>query len=517
MRVTYEPGPDTEARFRALAEASPAAIFIAQRGRIVYANPALAAVTEFDRADLIGTDPRDLLHPSELDAAAARQASRDRGEPVESRYEVRIRTRTGQERWIDLTTVPFVYAGSTGVVGTGIDITDRKYLEERMQQRQQLEAVGRLAGGVAHDFNNLLLVISGEAERLIEGLHSHDPLRASAEAVAQSAARAAALTQHLLAFGRQQTLIARPVDISDVVRELGPTLWEGLGERITPGTRLTPNLPVVRVDRTRLEQAILSLVANASEAMEGAGSITITTDFVETDSAMRHGRPWLPAGHWVRLQLVDTGPGIPPDVLPRVFEPFFTTKRAGAGSGLGLSTVYGIVKQSGGYVWIDSPPGAGASVTILLPPAEAASPPAPRQAVEAATRPHVLLVEDQDGVRELLTTVLQKNGFEVSTAPTAERALEMAPDLHFDLLLTDVVLPGMTGPELARQLRTYAPRVRVLFMSGYTGDALQDEADFGDGAFIQKPFASKALLERIRSLLDFPPGDAGFSTFVAGQ
>jgi PAS domain S-box-containing protein len=508
-----------EARFRALAEASPAAIFIAQQRRLTYVNPALPTITEYERDDLLGTDPMELLHPSERPAAEERQAARRRGEIVESRSEVRIVTRSGRERWIDLTTAPFVYEGATGLIGTGIDITERKDLEERMQQRQQLEALGRLAGGVAHDFNNLLLVISGQAERLLDGLAAGDPLRASADAVAQAATRAAALTQHLLAFGRQQMLIARPVNLSDLVLDLDATLWQGLGADVTPMTRLTPNLPPVRVDRTRLEQVLLSVVANACEALpRGGGSIIVSTDVIETDAAMRKGRPWLPEGRWVRLQVTDNGPGIPPEILPRVFEPFFTTKQGGAGQGLGLSTVYGIVKQSGGYVWIDSAPGAGTSVTILLPPAGVESRPAASPSSAPPGRPHVLLVEDQDPVRDLLTTVLKKHGFEVSAAPDGERALELAAVRSFDLLLTDVVLPGMTGPELARKVRVHAPKARVLFMSGYTGDALQDETEFGDErAFIQKPFASKALVDRIRSLLASPGDHAGFSTFSSPE
>jgi two-component system cell cycle sensor histidine kinase/response regulator CckA len=270
----------------------------------------------------------------------------------------------------------------------------------------------------------------------------------------------------------------------------------------------------VRVDRTRLEQVLLSLVANAREAMGDAGQVTIKTDVVEVDDVMREGRSWLPAGHWVRLRVSDTGSGIAPDVLPRVFEPFFTTKRAVAGSGMGLSSVYGIVKQSEGFVWIDSAVDAGTTVTILLPPVDEAVAAAAPPPARPVTRVNVLLVEDQDGVRELLTTVLKRHGFNVTTAATAEQALEMAPGLNIDLLLTDVVLPGMTGPELAQRISARTPSVRVLFMSGYTGDALRDQPEFAAGqAFIQKPFASSALVERIRALLETAPR-SGFSGFV---
>jgi CheY-like chemotaxis protein len=375
-----------------------------------------------------------------------------------------------------------------------------------MRRGLQLEAVGRLAGGVAHEFNNLLLVISGEAERLLDGLEAGDVLRPSAEAVARAAARAAALTQHLLAFGRQQMLIARPLNVNQVVADLAPALAQDLGAGVEHVTNLARDLPAVRMDRDRLEQVLLSVAANAREAMAGNGRVVISTDVLEPDADMLRERPWLKAGQWVRMRVADDGPGMPPEVLARVFEPFYTTKRE-EGSGFGLSTVYGIIKQSGGYVWIDSAPGAGACVTILLPPAEAAVKPGAAPTAAPAPRPHVLLVEDQDGIREMLTTMLEKQGFQVTTAANAEQALELAPGVPFDLLLTDVVLPGLPGPELARRLRARAPRLRVLFMSGYTGDAFRDQGDFGDErSFIQKPFASKALVERLRSLLETPPG-----------
>jgi two-component system, cell cycle sensor histidine kinase and response regulator CckA len=483
---------DSEAKFRAIAEASPAAIFIAQHDRITYANPMLAALIECEPADLIGLDPATLLQPS--------PEARTPGN------EVRVQTRSGEERWIDLTTAPIVYEGGAAVVGTGIDITERKRLERRMHQGQRLEAVGRLAGGVAHDFNNLLLVISGETEQLLEGLEADHPLRASAEAIGRAAQRAASLTQQLLAFGRRQMLIARPVDVNQVVADLEGLIRDslGIGGRLT--TRLGQDLPSVRVDRARLEQVFVNLVANARDAMGARGVLTISTDIATVDEAMQKGRDWLPRGTWVRIQVADTGPGIAPEVLPKVFEPFFSTKTGGPGVGLGLSTAYGIVKQSGGFVWIESEPGAGARVTILLPPvqAPAAAVTPPTAASTGAAR--VLLVDDEEGVRDLLLTVLEHNGFDVRAASTAEEALQILSGATFDVLLTDVALPGMTGPELARRVRVETPETRVLFMSGYTGDAVLDQGEFGPSlAFIQKPFGSRVLVARLRSLLAEQP------------
>lgn len=492
----------SEARFRALADASPAAIFIAEDRRLTYVNPAMTEVTGLVRQRLLGSDPLDLLHPADRPAADDRRAQRERGELTHERHEVRMRTEGNQYRWFDLTTTPVSYEDRTGLLGTGIDITGRKRLEEGMQQRQQFEALGRLAGGVAHDFNNLLLVISGQVERLIDGLPPGDPLRHAVQAIERATERAATLTEHLLAFGRRQTLHARTVDLRDLLDEVGPRLVDR-DRSVRAVVRVVDRLPPVYADQLRLEQVLRSLFANARDAMPEGGEVVMTADLVHVDDEMRAGRPWLPlGGRWVRLRVEDSGPGIPASVLPRVFEPFFTTRRPGSGAGLGLSTVYGIVKQSDGFVWVDSVPGSGTCVTILLPPSATASRTVEREPPAAPAQPRVLLVEDQEGVRELLTTVLQRNGFDVVPAASGEAALDLAADAEFDILLTDIVLPGMTGLDLARRVRRQAPETHVLFMSGYTGDAILDTAEFGgEASFIQKPFASKALIARLRALL----------------
>jgi two-component system, cell cycle sensor histidine kinase and response regulator CckA len=491
---------ESEQKFRALAEASPAAIFIVQDGRITYANPMLAVLTGRQPSELIDMNPVDLVHPSERADLEARRTGRTRGDEAGAPFEVRIDTRSGDDCWVDLTTSQIVYDGGTAVVGTAIDISERKRLEQRMRQGQRLEAVGRLAGGVAHDFNNLLMVISGETERLLEALPGDSSLRGSVDSIARAAERAASLTQQLLAFGRRQMLIARHVDVNDVISEIyGIAGADGP----VPALYLTPDLPPVRVDRSRLEQVLLNIVANAREAMGSDGSLTIATDLLGVDEAMREGRAWLPGGTWVRIQVTDSGPGIAADVMPYVFEPFFSTKGSGPARGLGLSAVYGIVKQSGGFVWIDSEPGTGTRVTILLPPAHGVSAAASTQPVAAAASPRVLLVEDEDAVRALVAAILERNGFDVTSTASAEAALRVLDGERFDVLLSDVMLPGMNGPALARRARRDTPDLRVLFMSGYAGDAVPDASEFGDErVFIEKPFGSRALVARIRSLLE---------------
>jgi two-component system cell cycle sensor histidine kinase/response regulator CckA len=470
--------------FRALAVASPAAIFIVQGERLRYVNPAMESLTGYARGALLQMDPLELIDPDHREAAEERRRTRIHGALRLGRLE-----------------------GRPALMGTAIDITDRKHLEIRMLQGERLHAVGRLAGGIAHDFNNLLLVITGQTERLTEGLRPGDPLLSAATAIAEAARRAASLTQQLLAFSQRQTLIARPLDLNEVITSLRDLLQSDLGTSVTLELDLGGGLPPVRADRTRIEQVLFNLTLNARDAMRGSGRLQISTDTVEVGDGMLTDLPWLRRGRFVRLRMRDTGVGISAEVQKHLFEPFFTTKSPGAGVGLGLASVYGIVKQSGGFVWLDGEPGIGACVTILLPPAEVAVEDVAPARTPVSTRPVVLLVEDEDAVRDLLTTVLQRGGFEVRAAGSAEAAL--AVDGTFDVLLTDVVLPHMTGPELARVMRERLPNVRILFMSGYTGHAVLEDSDFDAGrAFIQKPFGSKALVERIRELIDAPSPQA---------
>ena len=486
---------EQDAGFRALAEALPAAVFIVRDNRIAYVNPTLCALSGYVPEELLGRDAVSLLDASATDEAATAVKG---GDVLSGPYEVQIRTRDGEDRWIDLTVAPATCGGGAATIGIGIDISIRKRLESRTRQRQQFEALGRLAGGVAHDFNNLLLIISGGIQLINEKLDAGDPLRETAEAIAQAAERASLLTRDLLAFGRRQMLIARPVNISEIVAGLEGVLRDRAGAAVRFSTKLAANLPLVRVDAARLEQALVNLVANAHDAMLAGGSLVISTDLVEVDAAMREGRPWLPDGVWVRLMVADTGPGIPPDLLPHVFEPFFSSKKTPS-SGLGLSAVLGIVKQSGGFVWIDSEPGEGARVTILLPPLEQSSSVVTAAVPTAATKPRVLLVEDQEGVRSLLTTVLERAGFMLHTVADAEAALELADQIDIDVLVTDVVLPGLNGLELAERIRTSKPGVQVLYMSGYVGDSVLSE-DAEAEQFLHKPFATQILVERLRSL-----------------
>ena len=363
----------------------------------------------------------------------------------------------------------------------------------------QLEAISRLAGGVAQDFNNLLMVVEGHAEKLRAQLPREDELRASVDAIAAASRRAVTLTQKLLAFGRRQSLTPAAVDLNATINECLPLLRRRFGRGVRVVANLEEHLPPVRADRTQIVQMLMNLGRTAGEAMPAGGTFTVTTDAAVVDLEMRRSRPWLSSGRFVRLQLSDTGAGIEEESLPHVFEPFFTP--AGSrGDGLDLPSVYGVVKQSGGFIWIDSRIGQGTRITILLPPAavdqERTEPP------PAAAAPHVLLVEDDEEVRELLLEVLHAHGLRATAVGSAEEALAIESLDGFDLLLTDVGLPGLEGPDLARAVRRRAPDMPVLFISGHSGDIFAHEADLASPrAFLQKPFSSRALVASLKELL----------------
>ncbi|MGE0591225.1 MAG: response regulator [Vicinamibacterales bacterium] len=364
-----------------------------------------------------------------------------------------------------------------------------------------LAIVGRLAGGVAQNYADLLHVIEGEADRLAARLPHGDPLRQCAQAITAAGQRAAVLTQQLLAFGRQQRLLATPVNMSTLVVESEGRLRADLADTVALSLHVTQGLPSVLVDRVQLATILRSLVAHAGTGMPEGGTVSVTTGLCEVDEAMRASRPWLALGRFVRLTVTDTGPGLDPEALPHLFEPFFDPQEHGAGPGLGLAAVYGIVKQSGGFIWVDSELGRGTAITMLFrpsawPPADRA--PAAGEAAPARSGARILLVEDDDDLRELLRTTLSHSGFEVHPVASAEAALGLEPDQDFDLLLTDVVLPGRSGPDLVRAVRAMAPGLPVILMSGDGGRVAVD-ADLQSGAgVLRKPFTVVELLETVR-------------------
>jgi len=383
--------------------------------------------------------------------------------------------------------------------------------EEQLRQAQKMEAIGRLAGGVAHDFNNILSAILSYSSLALSELGESDVARSELNEVISAAERASQLTRQLLAFSRRQMLEPRIVDLNEVISRLQSMLRRLIGEDVELKTTLAPTLSPVRVDVGQIEQVVMNLAVNARDAMPRGGALALATaNELLTEGALATGLE-LPPGAYVTLTVQDTGAGIEPTLLERIFEPFFTTKEVGKGTGLGLSTVFGIVKQSGGGICVESQPEKGAKFTVYLPSLNETLPPRgeptrrpPTRAVEATT---VLLVEDNEPVRKAVLSILKRGGYAVLEAGSASEALKLvdAEPRNIDVLLTDVVMPGMSGPDLAQRLLSERPGLRVLCMSGYADDAILNHgilaADFG---FIQKPIAPEALLSKLREVLEKP-------------
>ncbi len=385
-------------------------------------------------------------------------------------------------------------------------VSQRRRLEEQFRQAQKMEAVGQLAGGVAHDFNNLLTVISGFSDMVIGSLRPDDPSRQLLAEVRKAGERAAGLTRQLLAFSRQQVLAPRVLDLNDLVEDVAKMLARLIGEDMDLVTALALNLDKVRADPGQLEQVLMNLAVNARDAMPGGGKLTVETRNVELDESFAAVHPEVPPGSYVMLAVSDTGHGMDAETRVRIFEPFFTTKGPGKGTGLGLATVYGIVQQSHGFVYVYSEPGMGTTFKVYLPAVTgpAAPKPASHPGVNLGTE-MVLVVEDQDEVREFVVQVLRVSGYRVLAAGTAADGLSVC-DRHdgpIHLALLDVVLPCMNGRELAERLTALRPGVKTLFMSGYTDTAVLRNGVVGPEAdFIQKPFSPKSLIRKVRHVLD---------------
>ena len=452
---------------------------------------------------LLGRRAREIFAPAlaEYFESVVRQAL-DGDAPVHFDYELEI---GGEPRWFSGTASPMrpAGAGTSGgggrVLWVARDVTASKQLEAQLRQAQKMEAVGLLAGGIAHDFNNLLTVITAYGQLLRAEFADGDERREEVEEVLKAAARGAELTRQLLAFGRKQVLRPRVVDVNGVVAGVRPMLARLLGADATLDTRLAPSLSRVEADPGQLEQVLLNLTANAGDAMPGGGRVTIETSDVELDAAAVRALPGLSPGRYVLVSVSDTGVGMDEATRLRVFEPFFTTKGTGKGSGLGLATVYGIVKQSGGAVTVRSAPGEGTTFEIYLPRAAreggrdaGAAPPAP------AARPTVLLVDDDDAVRSSARRALEGGGYEVLEAAHGAQALDVFAEHggRVRLLVTDVVMPGLGGHALAERLRAQRAGLPVLFMSGY---AVPDEPGGGPAVapLLAKPFTAEELLAAV--------------------
>jgi two-component system cell cycle sensor histidine kinase/response regulator CckA len=499
----------SEARYRSLVQSAVYGIYRSSlEGKFLDVNPALIAMLGYSSAEeVLGLDPQCdvFLDPGEQ---ARLMREFQRGARLDD-VEVRWKRKDGNAVTVRLSGRAVNSPGEPGEVLEMIaeDVTERRELEDQFRQAQKMEAVGRLAGGVAHDFNNLLMVISGYTEVLLEHTVCENPLYPKISAIQQAADRATTLTRQLLAFSRKQLLELKVVDVNAIVADMERLLRPLIGENIELVTRLAADLGRTRADAGQIEQVIMNLVVNSKDAMPNGGKITIQTANVSLDDDLRREYSYIRQGPYVMLSIADTGHGMDKETQSRIFEPFFTTKEKGKGTGLGLSTVYGIIKQSGGYVFVQSEVGRGTTFRIYLPRVEdAAEPLSVVRASESAIggSETVLLVEDEESVRQLVRETLEAKGYKVLEAGHGEAALRIASSHQgpIDMLITDVVMPGMSGRELSKQLCASHPTTKVLYLSGYTEDAIVHQGVLEHGtAFLQKPFTLQMLSRKVREVL----------------
>jgi PAS domain S-box-containing protein len=498
-----------EERFAAFMDNSPTIAFVKDAaGRYTYTNAPHRRRFGAETGDWIGKTDHEVW-PAET-ARQLRKNDQDvlaRGRPIQ--LEEVLPNPDGIARQWMVFKFPFPDgAGGTALGGMAVDITERKHLEEQLQQSQKMEAVGRLAGGVAHDFNNLLTIICGYSELMLSRLPASDSGRELIKEIQKAGDRAASLTRQLLAFSRKQVLEPKVLDLNTVVTDVDKMLRRLIGEDVEIVNATRPDLGRVLADAGQVEQILLNLAVNARDAMPRGGKLTIKTANVELDETYAQLNPDVQPGPYVLLAVSDTGCGMDEATRGRIFEPFFTTKTNGNGTGLGLATVFGIVKQSGGHIVVESVPAQGTLIKVFLPRVDAISPIKAILAEAAGNPPGtetLLLAEDEDSVRALAGHVLRKNGYTVLEACNGADALRVARQHEgpIHLLVTDVVMPGCGGRELADRLTSIRPETQVLFLSGYTDDAVVRHGVYAaEVAFLQKPFRVDALLRKVREVLE---------------
>jgi two-component system, cell cycle sensor histidine kinase and response regulator CckA len=497
----------SENRYRDLFENATDAIFTTDVDlNVTSLNNVGEALIGYTQEEASHVNVATLVTPDALETIQHELANQLAGKPA-SLFEAAILARDGRTVPIEVKARLVYHDGKlVGSQGVARDISERKRLELGLRQAQKMEAIGLLAGGVAHDFNNLLTVILGYCELLLAGFDPADPRQADMAEIQKAGARAAGLTRQLLAFSRKQIIQPTLLDLNVVAADMRAMLGRLIREDVKVVLELRPELALVKADRGQVEQIVMNLAVNARDAMPRGGTLTIETANVKLDETEKT-HVSVKSGPYVTLTVTDTGTGMAPQVQARLFEPFFTTKELGHGTGLGLATVRAIVAQSGGSVTVDSEVGRGTSVTVYFPRADATemvadvAPPAPGPTDGAET---VLVVEDAEGLGELAKRLLERQGYAVLFAANADEALQLFErNASIDVLLTDVVMPGASGPELTRRLVGRRPGLKVLYMSGYTAEAIAQHGMLSPGImFLQKPFTSETLGRKIREVLD---------------
>ncbi|OLC84594.1 MAG: hypothetical protein AUH66_00510 [Acidobacteria bacterium 13_1_40CM_4_57_6] len=504
---------ETEIKYRTLIEQVAAISYIAElgtHGQWLYVSPQVESILGYSAEEWL-SNSKDWIrhvHSDDHPIVNAAEESCSRGEPFQAEY--RISRKDGEIIWVSDSAVVVRGSDSHPVMeGLIVDITDRKLLEDQLQQARKIEAVGRLAGGVAHDFNNLLTIIKGYVEMALQRCLDRPELHSDIRRIEEAADRAVTLVRQLLAFSRKQVLRPKVLDLNTIVINLDQLLRRLMSENIEMKTLVSKDLGSIKADPGQVEQVIMNLVVNARDALPDGGRILIETSNVDLDSAYTRDHAVVVPGPYVLLAVSDTGIGMSADTVAHIFEPFYTTKENGRGTGLGLSTVYGIVKQSGGYVWVYSELGKGTTFKVYLPRVTDAVQAPPEMPASTNHKGHetILLVEDEADVRELTQMVLSERGYKVIEAHSPAEAERLAgsngAEIH--LLLTDVVMPGISGRELAKRLTARFPHLRVMFMSGYTYNVIAQNGTLEEGiSFLQKPFTPQLLTEKVREALNRP-------------
>ena len=495
---------------RAVEQSADMVIITDRAGTIEYVNPAFEKVTGYTQGEVLGLTPRVLKsgqHPIEFYQQMWQTVLTG-----QIFHGVLVNRKKNGETFVVEKTITPLRDGDgqiSHLISNDRDITDRRRLESQLQMAHKMDAIGRLAGGVAHDFNNLLMVISAYAELMQDSLASGHPLLRNVQEIMKASKRAADLTRQLLAFGRKQMQALQLLDLNQVLKEISKMLPRLIGEDIQLTIAHGRNIGCVRADPMQIEQIVMNLAANARDAMPDGGKLTIETASVGLDESYVQKHSIVPVGDYVLLAVTDTGQGIAPEHLSHIFEPFYTTKAEGKGTGLGLATVYGIVKQNGGFIWVYSEPGLGTTFKIYLPRVRkevGAAKPAPKSVQETPRGVEtILLVEDETAVRQSTGQFLRLNGYTVIEAKDGQDALHVAKNHSgtIDLMITDVVMPHLGGAKLAAQLASTHPTLKVLFVSGYAENTvLRHGAIDVTNSFLQKPFGLKSLAVKIRQTLD---------------
>jgi len=502
---------DMDTLLKAVLESAAQAILMADsEGRLLTINAKTEEMFGYPASELIG-EPVEILIPEAVRRAHERSRheyfASPRVRPMGLGMELAGRRKDGTEFPVEISLSYVESAGEILAIAFVSDVTIRKGLELQLLESQKMDALGRLAGGIAHDFNNLLTVISGFDRLMLEGLGLQDRLRGYAEQIQQASERASALVKQLLAFSRRQIVQPRVVNVNELIRHMNSMLRRLLPESVELVFIPRPDVGHVRVDPSQFEQVLMNLVVNARDAVAENGRITIETNQVELGGDYARTHLGVKLGSFVMIAVTDDGIGMDSETKKRIFEPFFTTKPVERGTGLGLATVYGIVKQSGGDIWVYSEPGHGTTFKVYLPLTTATIDPPPAEnhsSIPEKATPTILVVEDEEGVRHLVSEILRKDGFRVLTASTAPEGIQVLSGSasQIDLLLTDIVLQGGSGLALAKEASRRQPGIKVLYMSGYTENTMPlQDVPGSQLAFIQKPFSFETLLDKVASML----------------